>query len=206
MLKDLWLVTRSRPGYLALLICFVPIGSGAAANLWSAVADDWHATSDTVALVTGALSGVVSAAGCLAGGYFADRIDRKTAYALYGLLMAICAAAMAVAPRTEPMFIAFTTLYAFIQGLSYAGFSAVILEAIGLAAAATRYTLFASLSNMPIMYMTLVDGAAHTRWGSSGLLYVEALIGALGLVVFIAATVATAPAAGVTPASGHERG
>jgi hypothetical protein len=37
-------------------------------NLGSAVADDWHASADTVALVTGAVSGVVSAAGCLAGG------------------------------------------------------------------------------------------------------------------------------------------
>src|SRR6185295_7157534 len=185
VLKDLWLVTRSRPGYLALLICFLPIGSGAASNLWSAVADDWHASADTVALVTGAVSGVVSAAGCLAGGYLADRIDRKSAYALYGLALAVCAAAMAWMPRTEPMYIAFTTAYAFIQGLSYAGFSAVVLETIGLGAAATKYTLYASLSNMPIMYMTVVDGAAHTRWGSSGMLYTEALIGVVGLAVFI---------------------
>jgi len=205
VLKDLWLVTRSRPGYLALLICFLPIGAGAASNLWSAVADDWHASADTVALVTGALSGVVSAAGCLAGGYFADRIDRKTAYALYGLAMAVCAAAMAMAPRTEPMFIAFTTAYAFIQGLSYAGFSAVALEAIGLGAAATKYTLFASLSNMPIMYVTLIDGAAHTRWGSAGMLYTETLMGVAGLAVFIAIAMATAPNAGATPVADQER-
>ena len=206
VLKDLWIVTRSRPGYLALLICFLPIGSGAASNLWSAVADDWHASADTVALVTGALSGVVSAAGCLAGGYLADRIDRKTAYALYGLVMAVCAAAMAVAPRTEPMFVAFTTAYAFIQGLSYAGFSAVVMEAIGLGAAATKYTLYASLSNMPIMYVTLIDGAAHTRWGSSGMLYTEAMIGIVGLGVFIAVTIATATIAGAAPVADHERG
>ena len=192
VLKDLWQVTRSRLGYLALLICVLPIGSGAASNLWSAVAEEWHASADTVALVTGALNGVVSAAGCLAGGYLADRIDRKTAYALYGLVFAVCAAAMAWAPRTEPMYVLFTTAYAFIQGLSYAGFSAVVLEAIGLGAAATKYTLFASLSNMPIMYMTVIDGAAHTRWGAGGMLYIEALIGIVGLAVFIVATVATA--------------
>jgi MFS family permease len=195
VLKDLWHVSRSRLGYLALLICFLPIGSGAASNLWSAVADEWHASADTVALVTGALNGVVSAAGCLAGGYYADRIDRKTAYALYGLLFAVCAAAMAWAPRTELMYIVFTTAYAFIQGLSYAAFSAVVLEAIGLGAAATKYTLFASLSNMPIMYMTVIDGAAHTRWGAGGMLYTEAVIGVVGLAVFIAATAATAPGA-----------
>ena len=192
VLKDLWHVTRLRPGYLALLICFLPIGSGAASNLWSAVADDWHASANTVALVTGALNGIVSAAGCLAGGYLADRIDRKTAYALYGLVLAVCAAAMAWAPRTEPMYIVFTTVYAFIQGLCYAGFSAVVLEAIGLGAAATKYTLFASLSNMPIMYMTMIDGAAHTRWGAGGMLYAEALIGVAALALFVAVAAATA--------------
>jgi MFS family permease len=190
VLKDLWQVARARAGILALLICFLPIGSGAASNLWSAVADDWHASANTVALATGVFSGIVSAFGCLAGGYGSDRMDRKTAYALYGLLMAMCTVAMALAPRTEAMYVVFTLIYAFIQGLTYAGFTAVVLETIGLGAAATKFNVFASLSNMPIAYMTLVDGWAHTRWGAAGLLNVEAAIGVLGIVVFVAVAMA----------------
>jgi len=185
VLKDLWRVVRARAGILALLICFLPIGSGAASNLWAAVADDWHASANTVALATGVFSGIVSALGCIFGGYGADRMDRKTAYALYGLLMALSTAAMAVAPRTETMYVVFTLIYAFIQGLTYAGFTAVVLETIGLGAAATKYNLYASLSNMPIAYMTLVDGWAHTRWGAAGLLNVEAAFGVVGIIVFI---------------------
>src|SRR4029453_9858086 len=181
VVNDLWQVARARPGFLALLICFLPIGTGAVSGLWSAVADDWHASADTVALVTGVLGGIVSAIGCLVGGYLCDRMDRKTAYALYGLLQAGCAVAMALAARTETMYVVFTTLYAFISGLTYAAFSAVVLEAIGLGAAATKYNLFASLSNMPIAYMTLVAGWAHTRWGSSGMLDTEAAICVLGV-------------------------
>ena len=191
VLRDLWQVTRSRAGYLALLICFLPIGSGAASNLWAAVADDWHATASTVALVTGVFSGIVSAIGCLAGGYGSDRLDRKTAYALYGFLMALCAVAMALAPRTESMYILFTLTYAFIQGLTYAAFTAVVLEAIGHGAAATKYNVFASLSNMPIAYMTVVDGWAHERWGAAGLLNIEAVFGVVGIVVFVAIAMAT---------------
>ena len=131
VLRDLWRVARSRIGFLALLIVFLPIGTGAASNLWAAVADSWRASADTVALVNGALGGIVSAAGCIAGGYLSDRIDRKTAYGLYGLFQALCAFAMALAPRTESMYIAFTMVYAFITGLTYAGFSAVVFEAIG---------------------------------------------------------------------------
>jgi predicted MFS family arabinose efflux permease len=161
------------------------MSTGAASNLWSAVAGDWHATADTVALVTGVLGGIVSAAGCLAGGYLCDRMDRKHCYVLYGLLQVACALAMALAPRTEPMYIVFTTVYALITGLTYAGFSAVVLEAMGKGAAATKYNVFASLSNMPIAYMTVINGWAHERWGAAGMLYTESALAVAAIVLFV---------------------
>jgi PAT family beta-lactamase induction signal transducer AmpG len=186
VLRDLWSVARSRPGFLALLICFLPIGSGAASNLFSATAGDWQASADAVALVNGIGGGMAAALGCIAGGYLCDRIDRKKAYYLYGILMALCAVAMAGAPRNELAYGVFCLVYWFISGLAYAAFSAVVLEAIGLGAAATKYSLFASLSNMPIQYMTLVDGWAHTRWGTGGMLLTEALIGVVAVLIFLA--------------------
>lgn len=202
VLVDLWQVARSRPGALALLICFLPIGTGAAAGLWSAVADDWHASAATVALVTGVASGFVAAAGCLAGGWLCDRLDRKTAYALFGGLLAACALGMALAPRTEAMYIVFTTVYSFISGLSYAAFTAVVLEVIGHGAVATKYNVFASLSNTPIAYMTMVDGWAHAWGGAGGMLYVEAAVGVVAMLFFMAVSVATRPrAAALAPRS-----
>jgi MFS transporter, PAT family, beta-lactamase induction signal transducer AmpG len=185
VMADLWKVARSRAGFLALFLCILPIGSGAAGGLWSAVADDWHASANTVAVVTGVLGGIVSAVGCLLGGWICDRMNRKTAYVLYGILQALCAVAMALAPRTETTYVVFTTLYALITGLTYAGFTAFVLEAMGMGAAATKYNVFASLSNTPIYYMTRIDGWAHTRWGPGGMLHVEAMFGLLGLVAFL---------------------
>ena len=169
---------------MALFLCFLPIGSGAASNLWSAVASDWKASADTVALVTGVLGGILSAAGCLLGGWICDRMDRKNAYVVYGALQAACAFGMALAPRTQGMYVVFTSLYAFITGLTYAGFSAFVLEAMGTGAAATKYNVFCSLSNTPIYYMTLIDGQAHARWGAAGMLNTEAVICLLGMVLF----------------------
>src|SRR5436190_2029134 len=185
VVRDLWHVVRSRAGFLALLICFLPIGTGAATNLWAAIAADWHAPANTVALVSGALGGVASAFGCLVGGYWCDRMDRKKAYWVFGLAQAACMIAMAMSPRTEAVYIGYVLLYAFISGLTYAAFSAVVLEAMGLGAAATKYNLFASLSNMPIAYMTLVDGWAHTRWGAGTMLWAEAAIGAVAVLLFM---------------------
>jgi hypothetical protein len=106
---------------------------------------------------------------------------------------------MAAAARTETMFIVFTLSYAFVQGLNYASFSAVVLEAIGRGAAATKYNLYASLSNMPIAYMTIIDGWGYGRWHANGLLAADALTALVAVGFFAAVALATRPRA-VAPA------
>jgi len=188
---DVWSILRSRMGFLAFVAMCLPIGAGAAQNLWAAVAGDWHASADTVALINGALGGVISMFGCVIGGYFCDKMDRKTAFNLFSIVLAMSAAAMALAARTETMFVVFTCLYAFILGFSYAAFGAVVLEAIGAGAAATKYNLLAGVANAPIIYLTMIDGWAHTHWGSNGFLLAETLVPVAGTCVFILIALAT---------------
>jgi len=188
---DLWELLKSRVGLLALMICLLPIGSGAAQNLWSPIADEWHASANVVAFVTGAMSGLISAAGCLVGGWLCDRMDRRTAYCLFGFALVFAAIGMALCPRTSNQFIFWTSAYAFVVGLCYAGYCAVVLEAIGQTAAATKFSFLSGVSNSPIMVMTFIDGAAQTRWGTNGMLWTDALCGVLGLIVFAALAVAT---------------
>ncbi len=181
---DLWELLKSRAGILAMLICLLPIGSGAAQNLWSPIADEWHASADVVAFVTGAMSGVISAFGCLAGGWLCDRMDRKAAYCLFGLLLVGVAIGMALCPRTSAQYIFWTSAYAFVVGLAYAAYCAVVLEAIGQTAAATKFSFLSAVSNAPIMLMTFVDGWAQGKWGTNGMLWTEAWCGVGGIVVF----------------------
>jgi len=184
--RDLWHMARARMGLVALVLCILPIGSGAASNLWSNVALEWKASQDTVALWTGLIAGVVMMFGSLAGGWVCDHMNRKAAYAVYGVLQAMSAVAMGFLPHTERMFIVNTTIYAFATGLTYAGFTAFVLEAMGTGAAATKFSVFASLSNFPIWYMMLLDGHVGNIWHGSVMLYTEAAVGMLGLVVFLA--------------------
>jgi hypothetical protein len=51
-----------------IVLVMSPIGAGAMNNVWSAVAPDWRADPNTVAIVTGVLNGVLSVFGCVAGG------------------------------------------------------------------------------------------------------------------------------------------
>jgi MFS family permease len=197
--SDLWDLLRSRVGILALMICLLPIGSGAAQNLWSPIADEWHASADVVAFVTGAMSGLISALGCLAGGWLCDRMDRKTAYCLFGFLLVFAAIGMALCPRTSNQYVFWTSAYAFVVGLCYAAYCAVVLEAIGDTAAATKFSFLSAVSNSPIMLMTFVDGAANTRWGTNGMLWTDAWCGVVGIVAFalVAAGTRRRPAAPV---------
>jgi PAT family beta-lactamase induction signal transducer AmpG len=184
MLRDLLGVARSARGYLALLVVFLPIGSAGAAALFSVISNDWHASVTAVELASGTLSGVISLLGCLAGGYCSDLIDRKLAYVAYGLLLGICALAMALATHSQANYVLFILLYSFISGLCYAGFSAVTLEAIGGGAAATKYNVFACLSNIPSAYLAAIEGWARTHHGVNAFLYVDFAAPIVGAVIF----------------------
>jgi MFS family permease len=189
--RECWEVVRTRMGFLALFIMLLPIGVGAAQNLWSAVANDWHASADAVALVNGVLGGVISMFGCVAGGFLSDHMDRKAAYCVFGIVLAAVVVLMALAPRTQAMFVIFTCVYAFVLGFCYAAFGAVVLETIGAGAAATKYNLLAGISNAPIAYQTVIDGWGHDRWGSAGMLYIEALCGVAAVALYAGVAIVT---------------
>lgn len=179
-------LVRRRAGILAFILCFLPIGTGAI--VFPSIAEEWKTSADTVALITGVLGGVISAVGCIAGGWMCDRLDRQQAYVWFGILQAASGVAMAMAPRSPAMFIVWVSLYTFTSGLCYAAFSAFVLEVIGKGAAATKYNAFASLSNVPIYYMTNLDGWAHDRWNSAGMFFTEsglAVVSSLGFLLLV---------------------
>lgn len=181
--RDLIALLRTPIGLLTTLLVASPIGAGAMNNLWSAVAPAWHANANTVALVTGVLNGLLSAIGCIAGGWIADRVGRWWAYFGSGILIGLVAIAMAIAPRNPAAFSTWVLCYAFACGLAYAAFSAIVLLAIGKGAAATKYALLSSFGNLPVIYVTAFDGWAHDRYGSAGMLFWEAAIGLIAVVL-----------------------
>jgi MFS transporter, PAT family, beta-lactamase induction signal transducer AmpG len=192
VLRDLWEVARSPRGYLALLVLFLPIGSGGASALFAVIPDDWHSSATAVGLANGTLSGVISLLGCLTGGYFSDLFNRKLAYVGYGLLLGLCALAMALTPHDQANYVFFVLLYSFMSGVCFAGFSAVTLEAIGGGAAATKYNVFASLANIPTAYLSAIEGWARTRHGVNAFLYVDFAAPIVGALIFGTVLVLTA--------------
>src|SRR5213595_3037210 len=180
------MVRAAIPLFTIVLVCS-PIGASAMNNLWSAVAPDWNVTPDQVALVSGVLNGVVSAIGCVIGGWVADQLGRWWSYFGSGILIAMVAIIMAVAPRTPNAFTIGVLTYALTCGMAYAAFSAIVLLAIGgRGAASTKYATLSSLGNLPIVYMTASDGWVHDRFGTAWMLHSEALIAIICIVFGLA--------------------
>jgi hypothetical protein len=183
VLRDLWGMVRARSGLFAAILCFLPISTGAASGVLAQaeVAANWGAGEAEVGTVNGLLSGFIMAFGSLAGGELCARFDARKVYAAVGALMGAVALAMASSPLTPAFFVGWGLFYSFCVGLAYAAFTGFVLGVIGKSAAATKYNIFAALSNTPILYMGLVLAWASTKWGAVGMLRVEALAGVVGI-------------------------
>ncbi len=190
--RDVWELLRAPATWAGLVFFLSPVGSAAITNLISSVGPDYHASDAQVAWVSGIAGGLLSALGCMLGGFICDRMSRMAAYALAGLLSAVFSGWMALGKASPLTYTGGYAGYALSAGIAYAAFTALELEVLGRRrhAAGTAYSLLGSSGNFPIAYMTWIDGAAYKRSGARGLMGADALanaVGALLLLVFAGA-------------------
>ncbi len=190
LLQMLW----SRRGIVALILCFLPIGSAAAQGLFAGqIATDWGASAELVATTSGLAAGVAATVGCLCGGWLSDHAGRRMAYMLGGAILAVIGAGMAIAPQSPTMYAVFTLAYQFGGGVAYGTFTGFVLDVIGKGAAATKYNALASLSNIPILYMTTIDGWASTTYGPVNMLLTDAGTEIAAIAFFILVLIIVRP-------------
>ena len=190
LLRDLRAVFWSPRVLLGLVFFLSPAGSGAVANLISSVGPDYHAPDVEVLWITGIAGGLLSAVGALIGGYVSDRMNRMAAYALAGVLCAVFAIYMALARPNALTFGAGYSGYSIATGFGYAVFTALVLDVLGRRqhAAGTSYSILVASGNLPIIYMTYLDGVGYKHWGARGLMGMDALAnGGAALVLLVVA-------------------
>jgi len=189
VVKSLWSMLKTKGGLMSAVLCVLPVGTGAAIVVLTQakVAAQWGATAGHVELLQGFIGGIVMAIGCFAGGWLCQRMHPRTAYVLIGLCLAAVAIGIALAPANVTTYVAGSMIYSFFVGLAYAAFTAVVLVSMGPGAAATKYNVFASLSNFPIWWAGLLLGVVADRSGPNAMLFGEAALGVAGVLVFVAA-------------------
>jgi PAT family beta-lactamase induction signal transducer AmpG len=195
MAHDVITMLRRRDVLFALAFFLSPIGAGALANIFSAVASEYHASPNAVISVA-AIGGVMTPLGALLGGIASDRWSRWRVYPLAGFAAAASAALMALAPLTPAAFVIGAAGYALTIGICYAAFMSLAFELVGsgTAASGTRFTLLMAAVNVPVVYMLRLDGFAHTHIGVRGMLVTDAMSNALfGALFMLLLSVVTQP-------------
>jgi MFS transporter, PAT family, beta-lactamase induction signal transducer AmpG len=183
-LSDIWAMLRGGKGIVALALCVLPFGTGAAINLMPSVAPQWNAGPGAVSTAS-ALSGPVSAGAALVGGWVCVRFGAWRSFVLLGVVLAGTALAVIPLPHSALSFLVTYTVYAFVQGTIFTAFYAVVFDTAGQGAASSKMGVFLSLSNLPFWYVTVIEGRAVDRWGVTGLLLSDGLLAFAGLLIIL---------------------
>ncbi|MBW7932874.1 MAG: MFS transporter [Gemmatimonadaceae bacterium] len=186
--REVWSELRTmlsqRDGRLALLLAFLPIGTGNAQFLFSAVASEWKASADFVSLVLGLVAGIAIALGTLGGGWFTDRVPHRRAYALACAAQGVLALVLLFSPREPWAFAVLTACYTATLGSCVAAITGMSLALAKGGAASTKVSLFLGVNTLGALGLVKGAGWAHDLWGTPGMLGTEVVTVALALVVF----------------------
>jgi len=182
---EIWAFARTRKGVLTIIVLLIPADMGAALALLPAVARNWGAGADLVALTGGALAGFAVMPGCILGGYLCTRFAPRSVYLVGSLIFGLGEAAMAFAPHTPLSFGLFVLLNSFLAGAANGPYSAVIFDCLGPRAAASLGSILSSLGQAPLLVVTLVVGAVETAHGADAMLYAEAGLAVVSVAGFV---------------------
>jgi PAT family beta-lactamase induction signal transducer AmpG len=189
-IRDLYRVCRKRECVLGLICFLSPTACFALTNVFAALGADFHVSERWVTAINGPYVAIACSAGCLLGIWVCRRVERRTVYIVTGFGGAAAALGMIRAPHTLLYFAMGVLVYNFFTGINYTAFSAMEYEIVGAGnpLAATQMALLTASANLPISYMTAVDGHFHTTHGLGGMLAVDAVssvvVGAALLIWF----------------------
>lgn len=170
-----------------LLITF-PMSSGAMIGLLPGLARDYGVSGAQVAWINGIAGALLMAAGAVAATLIPTRIRAPIAYLTAGLVNAATLAILAIGPQRPVVYFTGTVLFLFTIGGCYAMFTGVLLEFLGDSgkSGSARYSIINSLGNLPVAYMSGLDGLGAAHWGPRAMPGVNALVSAAGASLLLA--------------------
>ena len=178
-----------------LLITF-PACSGAMIGLLPELARDYGISAAQVAWINGLAGALLTAAGALVAALVPVRVRAPIAYIIAGLVNAGTLAILALGPLRPAVYLTGTVLFLFCVGACYAFFTGVALEFLGRSgkSGSARYAIINSCGNLPVAYMSWVDGRGYAHWGPRAMPGIDAILSTAGALILLAhfITVATA--------------
>ena len=170
------------------LLVTAPFCSGALIGLLPGLATDYGVSGAQVAWINGVGGALLTAAGATVVSFIPVRIRASIAFPISGLVNAAAAAVLALGPQTPAVYFTGTVLFLFTIGAGYALFTGVSLEFLGGSgkSGSARYAIINSLGNLPVAYMSYLDGRAYAHWGPRAMPAADAILAALGASLLLA--------------------
>lgn len=169
-----------------LMITF-PACSGAMIGLLPELARDYGVSGSQVAWMNGLAGALLTAAGALAATLVPVRVRAPIAYLVAGIVNAGSLAVLALGPMIPIVYFTGTVLFLFTVGACYAFFTAVALEFLGPSgkSGSARYAIINSIGNLPVAYMSWVDGRGYAHWGPRAMPGIDAILSSAGALLLL---------------------
>ncbi len=169
-----------------LLITF-PMCSGAMIGLLPSLARDYGVSGTQVAWINGLGGALLATGGALAASLIPVRVRAPIAFLIAGLLNAATLTILALGPQRPAVYFTGTALFLFTIGGCYALFTGVALEFMGSSgkSGGARYAIINSLGNLPVAYMSWVDGRGYAHWGPRAMPGIDAVLSAAGAALLL---------------------
>jgi len=170
------------------LLIIAPGSSGAMIGLLPELARDYGVSGAQVAWINGVGGALLTTAGALSAALIPVRVRAPIAYIGAGLANAGTLALLSLGPQRPAVYFAGTVLYLVTIGAAYALFTGVELEFLGESgkSGGSRFAIINSLGNIPVVYMTWLDGQGYAHWGPRGMPGIDALVSAAGVSLLLA--------------------
>jgi len=175
------------------LLITSPASSGAMIGLLPELARDYGVSGRQVAWMNGLGGALLMASGAYAATLIPAKVRTPIAYCLVGLTNAATLAVLAVGPLRPAVYFAGTVFFLFSIGAGYALFTGVLLEFMGHSgkSGSARYAIINSLGNLPVAYMSWMDGRGYAHWGPRGMPGTDAVVSAVVASVLLGHFVAS---------------
>jgi PAT family beta-lactamase induction signal transducer AmpG len=170
-----------------LLVTF-PMCSGGMLGLLPELARDYGVSGSGVAWINGVAGALLTTLGALAVSLIPVRVRASVAFLIAGLANAASLAILAIGPLQPMVYYTSTVLFLFTIGACYALFTGVSLEFLGSSgkSGSSRYAIINSLGNLPVAYMSWLDGRGYAHWGPRGMPAADAVLSTVGATLLLA--------------------
>jgi PAT family beta-lactamase induction signal transducer AmpG len=183
--RDVIALLKRREVVMVLLLFLSPCSSFVLPNLMGGLGADFHASARAVSFWGGVGAFTPGLLGCFVFPLIARRVRLRFFYLANGILGCLFTLSLVMMPHTTATYAGALFGEYLFQAVAFSIQIGIVFEAIGPnnPLAATTFSFLTAATNVPVTYVTLIDGRAYARAGITGTLFVDAAIGIVTCLV-----------------------